>query len=218
MKVLMEQDILKENEHQAEENRGRFRQVLTVNLIGSPGCGKTTLLEKTLEGLFEDFRMAVIEGDIYTAKDAQRIQSCGVPVIQVNTAGGCHLSAEITAKAASDLDLENLDILFIENVGNLVCPAEFDLGEDCKAAVLSVAEGDDKPSKYPLLFQKSGIVILNKWDLLPYTNFNVENAVRDIRGLNPDVPILQTAAFLGEGLEDWFDWLRRRVKEKKKRV
>ncbi len=216
MKVRMEQEILQENVHQAEENRRLFRRILTVNLIGSPGCGKTTLLEKTLEALAGEFRMAVIEGDIYTTKDAQRIQDRGVPVVQINTAGGCHLSAEITAKAASDLNLANLDILFIENVGNLVCPAEFDLGEDCKAAVLSVAEGDDKPSKYPLLFQKSGIVILNKCDLLPYTNFNMETAIRDIRGLNPDVPILQTAAFRGDGLARWFDWLRGETKEKRK--
>lgn len=216
MKVRMEQEILQENAHQAEENRRLFRRILTVNLIGSPGCGKTTLLEKTLEALAGEFRMAVIEGDIYTTKDAQRIQDRGVPVVQINTAGGCHLSAEITAKAASDLNLANLDILFIENVGNLVCPAKFDLGEDCKAAVLSVAEGDDKPSKYPLLFQKSGIVILNKCDLLPYTNFNMETAIRDIRGLNPDVPILQTAAFRGDGLARWFDWLRGEAKEKRK--
>ena len=216
MKVRMDQEILQENAHQAEENRRLFRRILTVNLIGSPGCGKTTLLEKTLEALAGEFRMAVIEGDIYTTKDAQRIQDRGVPVVQINTAGGCHLSAEITAKAASDLNLANLDILFIENVGNLVCPAEFDLGEDCKVAVLSVAEGDDKPSKYPLLFQKSGIVILNKCDLLPYTNFNMETAIRDIRGLNPDVPILQTAAFRGDGLARWFDWLRGEAKEKRK--
>ena len=208
MKVHMEQEILQENAHQAEENRTQFGKTLVVNLIGSPGCGKTTLLEKTLAALQREYRMAVIEGDIYTTKDAQRIEVCGVPVVQVNTAGGCHLSAEITAKAAADLDLQNLDILFIENVGNLVCPAEFDLGEDCKAAVLSVVEGDDKPAKYPLLFREAGVVLLNKCDLLPYTNFNMDSALADIRGLNAEAPILQLAAAKEEGLGPWFAWLR----------
>lgn len=215
MKVHMEQEILQENEHQAEQNRAQFGKTLVVNLIGSPGCGKTTLLEKTLAALKDEFRMAVIEGDIYTTRDAQRIEVCGVPVVQVNTAGGCHLSAEITSKAAADIDLSQVDILFIENVGNLVCPAEFDLGEDCKAAVLSVVEGDDKPAKYPLLFQEAGVVVLNKCDLLPYTNFNMESALADIKGLNGSAPILQLAAARDKGLEPWFAWLRERVAKKK---
>lgn len=217
MKVHMEQEILQENEHQAEENRARFGDVLVVNLIGSPGCGKTTLLEKTLAALKGEFQMAVIEGDIYTTKDAQRIERCGVSVVQVNTAGGCHLSAEITAKAAADLDLSRLDILFIENVGNLVCPAEFDLGEDCKAAVLSIVEGDDKPAKYPLLFREAGVVVLNKCDLQPYTNFDTDSALADIRGLNAAAPVLQMSAARDEGLDPWYDWLRGAVAEKKTR-
>jgi hydrogenase nickel incorporation protein HypB len=215
MKVHMEQEILQENEHQAEQNRAVFGDVLVVNLIGSPGCGKTTLLEKTLAALQGEFRMAVIEGDIYTTKDAQRIETCGVSVVQVNTAGGCHLSAEITAKAAADLALDRLDILFIENVGNLVCPAEFDLGEDHKAAVLSVVEGDDKPAKYPLLFREAGVVLLNKCDLLPYTNFNMESALADIRGLNAAAPVLQLSAAKDEGLAAWYDWLRQAVAAKR---
>lgn len=215
MKIHMEQEILQENEHQAEQNRVQFGNVLVINLIGSPGCGKTTLLEKTLAALKNEYRMAVIEGDIYTTKDAQRIEVCGVPVVQVNTAGGCHLSAEITSKAAADLDLSQVDILFIENVGNLVCPAEFDLGEDCKAAVLSVVEGDDKPAKYPLLFQEAGVVLLNKCDLLPYTNFNMDSALEDIHGLNGTAPVLQLAAAREEGLEPWFIWLREAAEKKK---
>lgn len=135
--------------------------------------------------------------------------------MQINTTGGCHLSAEITSKAACDLDLPHLDILFIENVGNLVCPAEFDLGEDCKAAVLSIAEGDDKPAKYPLLFQEAGVVILNKCDLAPYTNFNMESALSDIKGLNAEAAVLQIAAVKGEGMEPWLDWLRSAVKAKR---
>lgn len=216
MKVHMEQEILQENEHQAEQNREQFGRTLVVNLIGSPGCGKTTLLEKTLAALKDEFRMAVIEGDIYTTKDAQRIEACAVPVVQVNTAGGCHLSAEITAKAAADLDFSQVDILFIENVGNLVCPAEFDLGEDCKAAVLSIVEGDDKPAKYPLLFREAGVVLLNKCDLAPYTNFNMDSALADIRGLNASAPVFQLAAVREEGLDAWYDWLREAVRTKKK--
>ncbi len=217
MKVYLEQEILQENEHQAEENRARFGGVFVVNLIGSPGCGKTTLLEKTLTALKEEFRMAVIEGDIYTTKDARRIEACGVSVVQVNTAGGCHLSAEITAKAASNLNLGALDLLFIENVGNLVCPAEFDLGEDCKAAVLSIVEGDDKPAKYPLLFREAGVVVLNKCDLQPYTNFDMDSALADLRGLNASAPVFSLSAAKGEGLDPWFDWLRSAVAEKKGR-
>lgn len=215
MKVYMEQEILQENVHQAEQNRLWFGKTLVVNLIGSPGCGKTILLEKTLSALREEFCMAVIEGDIYTTKDAQRIEACGAPVVQVNTAGGCHLSAEIIAKAAADLELDKMDILFIENVGNLVCPAEFDLGEDCKAAVLSIVEGDDKPAKYPLLFQEAGVVLLNKCDLSPYTNFNLESALADIRGLNTSAPVIQLAAVKGDGLGAWFDWLRISVAKKR---
>ncbi len=215
MKVHMEQEILRENEKQAEENRALFNNLLVVNLIGSPGCGKTTLLEPTAAALSGEVRMAVIEGDIYTTKDAERIEKLGLGVVQVNTAGGCHLSAEITAKAAHDLDLAHLDILFIENVGNLVCPAEFDLGEDCKVAVLSTVEGDDKPAKYPLLFREAGAVLLNKCDLLPYTNFNMDSARSDIRGLNADAPIFELSAAKGEGLEPWLNWLRARLAKKK---
>lgn len=215
MKVLLEQEILQENKNQAEENRASFSDALVINLIGSPGCGKTTILEKTIDALSGEFRMAIIEGDIYTAKDAQRIEKHGIPVVQVNTAGGCHLSAEITARAADQFCLEALDILIIENVGNLVCPAEFDLGEDYKIAVLSVVEGDDKPSKYPLLFQQAGMVLLNKCDLLPYTNFNIDSAVEDIRGLNVEAPIIQIAASKEEGLDSWYDWLRANVQKKK---
>lgn len=215
MKVLMEQEILKENENQANENRKTFSNTLVVNMIGSPGCGKTTILERTLEALSDEFRMAVVEGDIYTTKDANRIEKYGIPVIQVNTAGGCHLSAEITAKAASDLDLSQIDILFIENVGNLVCPAEFDLGEDYKAAVLSTTEGEDKPAKYPLLFQKAGVALINKVDLLPYVNFDMDNAVHDIIGLNPEISVLKMTATTADGFNAWYDWLRNALKKKR---
>lgn len=215
MKVHMEQEILQENDRQAEENRALFGAALVVNLIGSPGCGKTTILEHTARALAGELRMAVIEGDIYTTKDAERIEALGLPVVQVNTAGGCHLSAEITAKAARDLDPAALDILFIENVGNLVCPAEFDLGEDAKVAVLSTVEGDDKPAKYPLLFREAGAVLLNKCDLLPYTNFDRDSALSDLRALNDRAPIFELSAAKDEGLEGWLNWLRARAEKKK---
>ncbi|MDD7409591.1 MAG: hydrogenase nickel incorporation protein HypB [Anaerovoracaceae bacterium] len=214
MKVYMEQDILQENDDQADENRLLFGNTLVVNIIGSPGCGKTTLLEKTIEALKDEYRLAVIEGDIYTTKDSERIEKFGIPSIQINTAGGCHLSAEITSKAASDLDLDDIDILFIENVGNLVCPAEFDLGEDSKVAVLSVVEGDDKPAKYPLLFSEAGAVLLTKTDLLPYTNFDKASAEKDIRALNGDAPIYEMNVLKGEGMDKWLDWLRVQHKAK----
>lgn len=215
MKVILEQEILLENEIQADQNRIRFGTTLVINLIGSPGCGKTTILEKTIDALSGELRMAVIEGDIYTTKDAERIENHGVSVVQINTAGGCHLSAEVISCAVEQLNLTGMDILFIENVGNLVCPAEFDLGEDYKVAVLSIAEGDDKPSKYPLLFQEAGIVLLNKCDLLPYTNFDMDSALHDIHGLNPVAPIFHLAAVQDEGMEGWLSWLRDEVKEKK---
>ncbi len=208
MKIHMEQEILQENEDQARMNHEMFGNTLVLNLIGSPGCGKTTILEKTLDALAGEFRIGVIEGDIYTAKDAERIEKKNIPVVQCNTAGGCHLSAGITAKAAEDLPLADLDILFIENVGNLVCPAEFDLGEDAKIAVLSTVEGDDKPAKYPLLFQEAKAVILNKWDLMPYTNFDGDSAEHDISALNGDAPIIRMTAASGEGIERWLEWIR----------
>ena len=216
MKVILEREILLENEHQAEQNRARFGKTLVINIIGSPGCGKTTLLEKTIDVLSNELRMAVIEGDIYTTKDAERIENRGVPVVQINTAGGCHLSAEVISCAVEELNPAgtDIDILFIENVGNLVCPAEFDLGEDYKVAVLSIAEGDDKPAKYPLLFQEAGLVLLNKCDLLPYTNFNINSAMYDIRGLNPAAPIFHLSAVQNEGMEGWLSWLRYEVKKK----
>ena len=186
-----------------------------LNLMGSPGSGKTTLLEATLRALADELRMAVIEGDLFTSKDADRIGACGAQVVQINTAGSCHLDAPMVEKALQSLDLGNLDLIVIENVGNLVCPAEFALGEDAKAVVLSVTEGDDKPMKYPLMFKESAVALLNKTDLLPFTNFDLPQATEDIKTIHPGAEVLAVSATKGDGMEAWFDWLREKVKAKK---
>lgn len=217
MKVLMVSDILEINNTEASENRERFsrEKVFVINLIGSPGSGKTTLLERTLKALGAKHTIGVIEGDVYTAKDAERIAELGIPAVQLNTAGGCHLEANMIASALDELPDLAYDLLVVENVGNLVCPAEFDLGEDMKLAVLSVTEGDEKPGKYPLVFQEAGAVVITKTDLLPYVRFDVEAAKRDIRLINQDTPVFTVSSYTGEGLEEWMGWLEARIAEKK---
>lgn len=219
MKVLMTSELLEINNTEASENRERFfkERVFVMNLIGSPGSGKTTLLEKTLKVLAGKYSIGVIEGDICTAHDAERIASLGIPAVQLNTAGGCHLEACMLAGAIEELPGRRYDVLVVENVGNLVCPAEFDLGEDCKIAVLSVTEGDEKPEKYPLVFQEAGAVVITKTDLLPYTDFSVEAAERDIRLLNSEAPVFTLSSYTGEGFESWLAWLEAAVEKKTKR-
>ncbi|WP_462333103.1 hydrogenase nickel incorporation protein HypB, partial [Schwartzia sp. (in: firmicutes)] len=189
MEVKVMQDVLGENDKIAESIHDKLaaQGVFVMNLLGSPGSGKTTLLERTLEKLAKEMRIAVIEGDLFTSKDADRIATHGAEVIQVNTSGGCHLEAPMIEKALADMDWKSMDMLVIENVGNLVCPAEFALGEQAKVTVLSITEGNDKPMKYPLIFKESSLAILNKVDLLPYTDFSVENAVEDITTIHPGV-------------------------------
>ena len=191
------------------------RGIFALNLLGSPGSGKTTLLEKTIAALNKKLRLAVIEGDLFTSKDADRIARHDVPVIQINTSGGCHLDAPMIEKALKELNTDALDLLIIENVGNLVCPAEFALGEDVKAVVLSVTEGNDKPLKYPLIFKESALTLLNKIDLVPYTDFNVAAATEDITTIHPGAAVLPVSARTGEGLAAWIDWLLARVREKR---
>ena len=205
MEVKVMKNILGENEKIADENRKLFRDknIFVVNLMGSPGSGKTTLLEKTLSQLTKKFSVAVIEGDLFTARDAERIERQNVPVVQINTAGGCHLDAAMVRRAAESLDLDKIDLLIVENVGNLVCPAEFDVGENIKAVVLSITEGDDKPLKYPLIFKESAVVILNKIDLLPFTNFNLEQARADLSTIHPNIKIVETSCTKETGLDDW---------------
>ena len=215
--VDVKADILGKNDAVAEELRNLFKKkhVFVLDLMGSPGCGKTTLLEKTMQALKDDINMAVIEGDLFTSKDADRIDRYGVPVVQINTAGGCHLDAPMIKKAIENIDLDKLDLLVIENVGNLVCPAEFDIGEQKRAVVLSITEGDDKPMKYPLMFKLASIVLLNKTDILKFCNFNLDGATEDIKTLNPGVEVLPVSCSLGDGLKPWLDWLREMVRSVK---
>lgn len=207
-------DILGENDKIAAAVHERLvsQRVFVLNLLGSPGSGKTTLLEKTMAALKDEMKMAVIEGDLFTSKDADRIARHGVPVIQINTSGGCHLDAPMVEKALAALPTAGLDLLAIENVGNLVCPAEFALGEDAKAVVLSVTEGNDKPMKYPLIFKESALTILNKIDLVPYTDFDVAAAQEDIGTIHPGAMVLPLSARTGEGMAAWLDWLRTKVR------
>ncbi|BCA38453.1 hydrogenase nickel incorporation protein HypB [Kluyvera ascorbata] len=205
----VEIDVLDKNNQIAARNRARFaaRELLVLNLVSSPGSGKTTLLTETLMRLKDRVSCAVIEGDQQTVNDAARIRATGTPAIQVNTGKGCHLDAQMIADAAPRLPLENNGILFIENVGNLVCPASFDLGERHKVAVLSVTEGEDKPLKYPHMFAAASVMLLNKVDLLPYLNFDVEKCLACAREVNPNIEIILLSATSGEGMDTWLNWL-----------
>ena len=193
----------------ARKNRGVFQSqgLLVINLMSSPGSGKTTLLEKTIEYLGDRLKIGVIEGDLYTDQDARRIEQKGVRVIQINTEGACHLDAGMVGKAFAELPGDDLDLLFIENVGNLVCPAEFDLGEDFKAVVISTTEGNDKPLKYPLIFREARVILLNKIDLLPYTDFSLERFREDLAQINPTAPVFLVSGRTGQGIKEWNEWL-----------
>lgn len=207
--LQIEQDVLSKNNHLAAHNREHFavQNILVLNLVSSPGSGKTTLLTATLRCLADRISCAVIEGDQQTSNDAERIRATGVPAIQVNTGKGCHLDAQMIHDAAHRLTLLDNSLLFIENVGNLVCPASFDLGERHKIAVLSVTEGEDKPLKYPHMFAASTLMIINKIDLLPYVNFSVEQCVENARKVNPGIQVITLSAVSGEGMETWLNWL-----------
>ncbi|MDR1777247.1 MAG: hydrogenase nickel incorporation protein HypB [Desulfovibrio sp.] len=209
MQIPVIRNVLEANEKKAEQVRARLRsgRILALNLISSPGAGKTSLLERTLRDLGGTFRMAVIEGDLQTTNDAERVAATGAQAVQINTEGGCHLNSDMVSQALDKLDLNGLDILFIENVGNLVCPVEFDCGEDAKLALLSVAEGDDKPEKYPLLFNLAKAMVLNKTDLLPYVSFDLARARAFASKLNKDLRIFELSCRSGQGLDAWYAWL-----------
>ena len=214
VKVPVVRNILEANERLAAINRSRFAEagVYVLNLMSSPGAGKTSLLERTIEGLAGRLRLAVIEGDIQSSYDAERIQRKGVQAVQINTDGGCHLDSNMIQLAMESLDLRDVDLLVIENVGNLVCPAEFDLGEHSKVMILSVTEGDDKPLKYPLMFQSTAVLLVNKIDLLPYVDCDVLKIRERARQLNPNQQIFEISCRTGEGLEAWLAWLESQVK------
>jgi len=216
MDIVLMKNVLDKNQNKADENRKRLSKqgTLMINLISSPGAGKTSLLEKTLAHFSGIFKIAVIEGDVATDHDARRLQPFGVPVIQINTEGGCHLDSHSVARAFEHLDLDKLQLIIVENIGNLICPAEFDLGENHKVAVISVPEGDDKPVKYPLLFRESSVIILNKTDLIPYTNFSLERFRNYVRELNGSIPVMEISCTTGSGLSVWFDWIRAQIIEK----
>ncbi len=218
MKISVVKDILEANDRIARENRAIFDQnrLMVINLMSSPGAGKTTLLEKTIEALEEDFRIGVIEGDIQSSQDAERIAAKGIPVVQINTGGACHLDGNMIRDTFKEFNFEKLELLVVENVGNLVCPAEFKVGEDFKAMILSVPEGDDKPSKYPLMFHESKVLLINKIDLIPYLDCDIENIRAEALKVNPHLVIFEVSCKTGEGLEAWFDWLREEIRTRKR--
>ena len=219
-KIKIEKKILSENEKISIQNSFNLaqRNVLCLNMISSPGSGKTTTLVRTINDIKDKARVGVIEGDIQTDIDAQRIKETGAPVIQINTEGACHLSAEQISKGLEILPIDNLDLVIIENVGNLVCPSAFELGEAGKVVVLSVAEGDDKPAKYPSIFAKAKAMIINKIDLLEHVDFDIEKAKKDATILNKDLKIFPLSARTGEGMEQWNNWILEQIKSYQKQV
>ena len=217
--ITVGEDILGANEEQARANKSRLDGygVLTINIMSSPGAGKTSLIMSTINSLKDMLGMAVIEGDVASSVDADKINAMGIPVIQINTAGGCHLDANMVESALNGLPLDKADLLFIENVGNLICPNAFILGEDKRVMISSMPEGDDKPYKYPAMFADSDVVLLNKIDLQPHLDFDVENFKKTVTGLNPDVIMFPVSCKTGEGMDAWVDWLESAVKDKKKK-
>ncbi len=211
--ITVERQILKKNDEIAAENREVFRKhkLFVFNLLSSPGSGKTSILEKTIEKLYKKFKIAVIEGDVQTDLDAQRISKYNVPVIQIVTKGGCHLEAGLIQNALNNLNLFDLDLLVIENVGNLVCPSNYDLGEHLKVVVVSTTEGDDKPLKYPKMFRVAKLMIVNKIDLLPYVDFSIDTVRRHALSINPELKIFHTSCKTNEGIDEWTNWLENQV-------
>jgi len=210
-------NILKANDSIAQKNRDIFNKnrVYAINLMSSPGSGKTSLLERTIESLKDELKIAVVEGDLQTDKDAKRIEKYNIPVVQINTKGACHLDSKMVDRVLGFFNFQEINLLVIENVGNLVCPASFDLGEDDRVIMVSIPEGDDKPIKYPVMFRKAKVVLINKVDLLDYTNFNMAGIKKDALSINPHLKIFEISCQAGEGLEDWFDWLKEQVRKKR---
>ncbi len=215
MKVPLVTNILKANDVIADQNKRLFseKNILAINVISSPGAGKTTLIENTIKALKDDLTIAVVEGDIQSTYDADKISQTGAQVVQINTGGGCHLDANMVSNALTKLNLDIVDLLIIENVGNLICPAEFRLGESFKVMLLSVPEGDDKPLKYPLIFHESAALLITKTDLLPFVDCDIEKIKNESLKINPDLTIFEVSCKTGKGLSDWYNWLRSKIKE-----
>ena len=216
MEIKVVKNILEANEVIASQSKTLFAEkgIYVLNLMGSPGAGKTTLLEKTVDHLKDKNHIAVIEGDIATSRDAERIAHHSIPAVQINTGGACHLDGNMVRGALKEFNLNQIDLLIVENVGNLVCPAEFNIGENDKAMIISVTEGDDKPKKYPLMFQVSTVLLLNKIDLLPYLDFDMERFQGDALKVNPKLKIMAISCKTGEGLDTWFEWIKDKVSTK----
>lgn len=216
MKVSVVKNILAANDRIAQENRAIFDEnnLLVFNLMSSPGAGKTSLLEKTIVALKDHVNIGVIEGDIQSSQDAERIAETGAPAVQINTGGACHLDGNMIRDTFHEFDFDALDLLVVENVGNLVCPAEFKVGEDFKVMILSVTEGEDKPAKYPLMFHESRVLLINKIDLLPYVDCSVERIREESLKVNPDLTIFEISCKTGEGLDAWCNWLKGEIKAK----
>lgn len=215
-KVKVFTNILKANDSLAKKNKKLFKDnhVYSINLMSSPGSGKTTLLERTIAALKDELKIGVLEGDLQTANDADRIEKYNIPVTQINTDGACHLDANMIDNALDFYNFKDLELFVIENVGNLVCPAGFDLGEDDKVVMVSTPEGDDKPIKYPVMFRKAAVLLINKMDLLPFTNFDVSKVKQDALKIKPDLKIFEISCKTEKGLDEWYDWLRGQVKKK----
>lgn len=221
MEIKVVRKVLDVNDTMAEQNRKMFSEkgIFVLNVMSSPGSGKTAILEKTLSFIMPDIKSAVIVGDICTSNDADILAKTNVPVVQVNTGefgGDCHLAAHVIGNAANNLDLDDIDFLIVENVGNLVCPAEFDIGESARIVVLSVTEGEDKPVKYPLMFRECNAALLNKVDLLPYLDYDKEMAIGYIHQIHPDMPVFEISAKTEEGFDPWIDWLKNKIGQKQK--
>ena len=220
MKVTVVKNVLVANSRIAEVNRDLFDRhgIFVINLMSSPGAGKTTVVERTIEALRNRYRIGVIEGDVQDTYDAERVAALGIPVVQINTGGGCHIDGNMVREALSTFNLDELDLMIVENVGNLVCPAEFKIGENCKVMLLSTPEGADKPGKYPLMFQESSALLINKIDLLPYVDFDMTKAKAVARTLNRDIAIFEVSCKSREGLDDWYEWLSSRIEAYKKQA
>lgn len=217
IKISLVKNILQANERIATQNKELFDEkgILVINMLSAPGAGKTTLIEHTIKAINGHYKIGVIEGDIQSTYDAEKIAATGVQVVQINTGGACHLDGNMIRETFDQLDFDAIDLLIVENVGNLVCPAEFNVGEDFKVMLLSVPEGDDKPLKYPLIFHESIALLINKIDLLPYTECSLKKIRKESLKVNPDLTIFEVSGKTGEGLDAWYAWLKGKLNEKK---